>query len=116
MFRVRRRFVHILLVIFVANTLLWVMDAEAFTGLEQYQDVVIAQMDFDHGSNPSVPDQHQYCTHGCHSANHFQGCVSQDVLISIPDLGVLSFPSLSVQRFSNDPNGLFRPPRVFSPA
>ena len=116
MFRVHQRFVRILLVIFVANALLWVMDAEAFTDLEQYQDMVISQADLEHRSNPSEPDQHQYCTHGCHSANHFQGYISQDLLICIPDLGVLSFPSLPIQRFSTDPNGLFRPPRFSSPA
>ena len=116
MSRIQQRFVRILLAIFVANTLLWVMDAEAFTDLEQYQDMIISQADFDHESNPSEPDQHQYCTHGCHSDNHFQGSISQDVLIYIPDLGAFSFPPLSIQPFSNDPNGLFRPPRFSSPA
>ena len=116
MFRGHQRFVRALLVIFVANTLLWVTDAEAFTGLTQYEDMVMSQANFGHSSNPSEPDQHQYCSHGCHSANHFQGCVTQDLLFTVPDLRVLYFPPLPVERFSTDPNGLFRPPRVSSPA
>lgn len=117
MHRSCRRFVSLMLTIFLANMMAWSYSSEAMADwlTEERAQIVSGAVEASSSPANSHKDQ-QTCNHGCHAASHLQGQAPSPLPLFALDTAQLVFFDESFFLPLGIAQRQFRPPRLSSQA